>query len=193
MTNEQYGRWVRFSLRMAHRGWPRLPRKSRKRVAEMVKDFFRGLDKDLLPRIRSWDHTDRCAACAAALVEARKTQNWFKVNSCPCDRSLVCDEVECLVQDRNPREYSDYALDGGYQYRQWDELWGCRVRCSIRAGLDLASEPSMGVLGFDICDLRRMYRGNIPAWINTGDWSNKASGNVIADLNQGKCDVPLWL
>lgn len=193
MTSEQYSRWVRFALRMAHRGWPRLPRKSRKRVAGMVKDFFRCLDKELVPRIRSWDDTDRCEVCAAALVEARRTQNWRKVNTCPCDRTLVCDVVACLVQDRNPCEYNDDVLDGGYQYRQWDELWGERVRCCIRAGLDLASEPSAGVLGFEICDLRRMYRGNIPAWINDGRWVNDKGEQDYPDLNQGECAVGIWL
>lgn len=193
MTPEQYNRWVRFALRMAHRGWPRLPRKSRKKVAEMVKDFFRSLDKELVPRIRSWDHTDRCEVCAAALVEARQTQNWRKVNTCPCDRTLVCDEVACLIQDRNPCEYNDDVFGGGYQYRQWEERWGGRVCCCIRAGLDLASAPSAGVLGFEVCDLRRMYRGNIPAWINNGEWESPDGAKTYPDLNQGECAIGIWL
>lgn len=192
MTQEQYNHWVRFALRMAHRGWPRLPRKSRKKVGEMVKDFFRCLDKELVPRIRSWDDTDECAGCVANRPEAERTQNWYKLNTCHC-QTLVCDEVTCLVEDRNPKPYNDNADYGGAQYRQWEETWGSRVRCCIRAGLDLACEPSAGVLGFEICDLRRMYRGNIPAWINNGEWVNSAGEQDIPDLNKGECAVSIWL
>lgn len=190
MTTVQYSRWVRFALRMAHRGWPRLPRKSRKKVAEMVKDFFQCLDKDLVPRIGSWDDTDECNECVANRPEAESTRNWTKLNNCHC-RTLVCDGVTCLLDDRNPHEYG-YSDGGGYQYRRWDETWGCRVRCCIRAGLDLASEPSAGVLGFEICDLRRMYRGNIPVWINNGEWENQR-GKANPDLNKGECAVGIWL
>lgn len=191
MTPEQYNRWLRFALRMAHRGWPRLPRKSRKKTAEMVKDFFRCLDKEVVPRIRSWDDTDECAACVANRPEARRTGNWYKLNTCHCT-VLVCDAVTELVNDRNPYPYTD-APEGGYEYRRWNESWGARVQCCIRAGLDLASEPSAGVLGFEICDLRRMYRGNIPAWINDGRWVNGEGEQDYPDLNQGECAVGIWL
>lgn len=57
MTPEQFRNWQTFSLRMAHRGWERLPRKSRKKVAGMVKEFFRDLqysdcDGTLVSRIQ---------------------------------------------------------------------------------------------------------------------------------------------
>jgi hypothetical protein len=192
MSPEQYGRWARFAIRMAHRGWPRLPRKSRKKIADMVKDFFRGLDKELVPRIRSWDDTDECAKCVANRPEAEESNNWYKLNTCYCG-TLVCDEVMCLTRDLNPYEYSDSGLEGGYEYRRWDELWACRVQCCIRAGLDLASEPSAGVLGFEICDLRRMYRNNIPAWINDGKWESPSGETVTVDLNHGECAISIWL
>ncbi len=37
-----------------------------------------------------------------------------------------------------------------------------------RAGLDMASEPSAGVVGFTIGDLRRMYPEGLPEWIAGG-------------------------
>ena len=40
-----------------------------------------------------------------------------------------------------------------------------QVSCCIRAGLDMASAPSAGVLGFHVDDLRRMYPQGIPAWV----------------------------
>ena len=190
MTPQQFSRWYRFALRMAHRGWPRLPRKSRKKIAGMVKDFFRGLDEDLLPRIRSWDDTDECAECVANRPEAVRTGNWYKLNTCHC-QTLVCDEVTILLEDRNPMPYLDNADYGGYQYRQWEDTWDTRVNCCIRAGLDLAAEPSAGVLGFDVCDLRRMYKGNIPSWINNGKWMKGTE--PVSDLNQGNCAIGIWL
>jgi|SRR6185369_1250554 len=192
MTEQQFTRWYRFALRMAHRGWPRLPRKSRKKIASMIKDFFRGLDRELVARIRSWDDTDKCAKCVANRPEAEQTRNWYKLNTCHCG-TLVCDEVQILIEDENPNEYIDGASQGGRDYRRWEETWGNRVQCCIRAGLDLASEPSAGVLGFEICDLRRMYRNNIPAWINNGKWVNSKGEQDIPDLNQGKCAVSIWL
>lgn len=177
---------------MAHRGWPRLPRKSRKKVAEMVKDFFRCLDKDLVPRIRSWDDTDDCAKCVANRPEAERTHNWYKLNTCGCG-TLVCDEVMIHTEDLNPNAYLDGAKEGGREYRRWADTWGNRVQCCIRAGLDLASEPSGGVLGFEICDLRRMYRGNIPAWINDGKWENPSGEPVALDMNYGECAIGVWL
>jgi hypothetical protein len=201
MTPEQYNRWARFAIRMAHRGWPRLPRKSRKKIAGMVKEFFGQLgllaeyDATLISRIRSWDNTDRCAECAANLEEARRTQNWYKVNTCPCDRTLICDLMMELTDQWNPNYYSDNerGVEGGYRYRQWNDTWGNRVSCCIRAGLDLASEASAGVLGFEVCDLRRMYRNNIPAWINNGEWEDHSGERVTVDLNSGECAVSIWL
>lgn len=41
-----------------------------------------------------------------------------------------------------------------------------RVICCVRAAVDLAIEASAGVLGFTVGDLRRMYDGEVPAWIS---------------------------
>lgn len=200
MTEEQFRWWYTFALRMAHRGWPGLPRKSREFVADHVKDFFRRLndfecqDRPLLPRLRSWDDTDECARCVENRPEAERTRNCYKLNTCHC-QTLVCDIVTELEDDWNPFRYveSDRAIEGGAQYRGWENRWGNRIQCCIRAGMDLACEPSAGVLGFDICDLRRMYRGNIPTWINDGHWVNSEGKVDIPDLNQGECAVRIWL
>ncbi|WP_125901022.1 hypothetical protein [Methylobacterium indicum] len=40
-----------------------------------------------------------------------------------------------------------------------------QVSCCIRAGLDMAAEPSAGVVGFTVGDLRRMYPLGLPAWV----------------------------
>ena len=180
---------------MAHRGWRHLPSKSRKHVAGYVKSFFRSLehweveDKPLLARIRSWDHTDRCGVCVANRPEAERTHNWYKLNTCHCT-TLICDLVAEMEYDWNPYYYNQNGLEGGYRYRRWQERWADKVRCCLRAGIDVACEPSAGVLGFEVCDLRRMYRDAIPGWLNAG-WENP--DGQPANLNVGKCKVSIWL
>lgn len=40
-----------------------------------------------------------------------------------------------------------------------------QVSACVRAGLDVAVEPSAGVVGFDVGTLRRMFDGAVPAWV----------------------------
>ena len=173
MTQEQYRRWKNFSMRMAWRGF-RLPRKSRQKVAGFVKEFFRTLDHDyfrinetlpvvidpkfgmdfadhasefLRDRIVDWDHT-----------ESHPT--WRDDHGHSTNGPYICDIVSMEMEHWNPHYYGDDC-----RYRRWDELWGDRIRCCIRAGVDMAVSPSMGVMGFTAGDLRRMYRGKVPSWI----------------------------
>ncbi len=67
------------------------------------------------------------------------------------DAECDCDEVEELI------------------YEQWQEQWAGPVRCCIRAGLDFASSPSAGVIGFTAGDLRRMYPEGVPNWVKSDE------------------------
>lgn len=161
MTTEQYRRWQNFALRMAHRGWPRLPRKSRRFVADCIRQFFWQLNQSdkwdrrsgnpgVISRIRSWDHTDN-----SGMPKDRYGHEF-------CG-DYVCDMVTEWDESWNPYYWAQDA-----RTKRWDDRWGTRIRCCLRAGLDMACEPSMGVVGFTAGDLRRMYRGAVPAWISDG-------------------------
>ena len=177
MTPLQFRRWYTFAIRMAHRGWPRLPRSSRRKVAGLVKDFFRLLTSNddyyrrqgqptVVERIKDWDNTDNSAM----------PKNYYgRTPTGP----LVCDEVSEFLYNRKPA-YDDH-----------NNTWGIRVRCCIRAGLDLASAPSAGVVGFEIQDLARMYRGqkNIPEWVAV--WTD--SKGKKHDLRRDKPKAGVWL
>ncbi len=63
------------------------------------------------------------------------------------DGDCTCDEKEDLYRE------------------QWDDQWGGPVHCCIRAGLDMAANPSGGVVGFTIGDLRKMYPEGVPEWV----------------------------
>jgi hypothetical protein len=140
MTPVQFKHWYTFSIRMAHRGWFRIPRKSRKRLAGDIKDFFDSAIKgnygsDFIERIESWDDTRD-------------------------GPPYVCDVVDQWEESWNP-----YYWEGGRRSKEWDDRWGLKVRCCLRVGLNLSTGSAPGVLGFTSADLHRMYRGKIPEWI----------------------------
>ena len=81
-----------------------------------------------------------------------------------------CDELEQMFAD------------------QWDEQWGGPVRCCIRAGLDCASAPSAGVVGFNAGDVRRMYPEGVPDWVFPPDerlkfWLSDELDGTFAELS----------
>lgn len=174
MTELQLKRWKQFSIRMAHHGWAGLPRKSRRYVSGMVKDYFREWlaisceeDSTLLGRIESWDNNARHP-------EDNGTCGW----ACKHRDHLICDEVDEMIDKVAPDSYRR-----GWRYRKWDDLWGVRLRCCLRAGIDLASSPSMGVMGFSAGDLRQMYPFGVPEWVSGGDEPWKA--NMINGIVPG--------
>jgi hypothetical protein len=73
----------------------------------------------------------------------------------------------CRVCDWDHEDEGECRCDDieEHYYEQWDEQWGSPVRCCIRAGLDCASAPSAGVLGFTAGDVRRMYPEGVPEWV----------------------------
>ncbi len=174
MTELQYARWKNFSMRMAIRGCGLRLRKSRRDLAWFIKDFFRTLDADyftvnetlpvvidpkwgmdfgghseefLRDRVVSWDHTD-------------SHPTWRDNYGHSTNGPYICDIVSMQMEHWNPFYWGD-----DYRYQRWDDLWGARIRSCLRAGIDMAVEPSMGVMGFSAGDIRRMYRGNVPIWL----------------------------
>lgn len=72
-------------------------------------------------------------------------------------------------------------------WEQWDDQWGGPVHCCIRAGLDCASEPSAGVVGFTAGDLREMYPEGVPDWVFPPDeqlehWPGGEPNGVFSEL-----------
>jgi len=65
----------------------------------------------------------------------------------------------------NPYYWDDLTNE---QHKKRDEQFCGPVTCCIRAGLDMASAPSGGVIGFTAGDIRRMYPEGVPDWITGG-------------------------
>lgn len=164
MNRIQYKRWKDFATRMAERGQPaRITgnRHYKAIVPQAVEHFFEWMEgcyRDDVIRIESWDDTR---------TDYRNAQefNWgFRGITSP----YVCDIASDLVQEYNPY----YWPGPNYKYEKWDELWGGRIHCCLRAGLDLAANPSAGVVGFCKEDIERMYPDGVPKWISNG-WEKK--------------------
>ena len=176
MTDTQYARWKNFSMRMAIRGFGLRLKKSRRDLAWFVKDFFRTLDREyftvnetlpvaydpkwrmdmnqgrranefLRDRVHDWDHTD-------------SHPTWQDRYGHSTNGPYICDIVSMQMEHWNPYYWRDER-----KAKRWDELWGDRITACLRAGMDMAVSPSMGVLGFTAGDIRRMYRGNVPDWL----------------------------
>jgi hypothetical protein len=79
------------------------------------------------------------AAASSSYAEWRhETLFWFR---------CTCDEVS-------------------YDWEEaWLEQWFGPVHCCVRAGIDFASEPSAGVVGFTAGDVRRMWPDGVPDWV----------------------------
>lgn len=138
MTPEQFDRWKDFALRMARHGFSRATEARRAKIAEEVDAFF------------SWYDSDS--------DEVAQIVGWDN------GPSYIGDAVDQHLQHH--RHYSFNARTG--QGTELGNRFANQVSCCIRAGLDCASSPSLGVLGFTVGDLRRMYSDGIPGWVVDG-------------------------
>lgn len=106
-------------------------------------------------------------------------------------REKIVEEVKSFFDERT-RDYqmfwdwdgnngseclTDYVDDFFDEYRHWirhEEWYGGKfynqITCCIRAGFDIAVEPSGGVIGFTAGDIRRMYNDEVPSWVKK-EWN----------------------
>lgn len=150
MTPEQFHNWRDFALRMARACYADSRRPSAQWVVEQVEEFFARYDEESAADVVDWD-------------------------SAPAH---ICDETRQFVWDLQPafrwrlraRDVAEQDEDRRAELAeaQWEEQWGDPIRCCIRAGLDMASAPSMGVVGFTVGDLRAMYPEGLPSWLDAG-------------------------
>jgi len=168
---------------MSHKGWPKKQvngKTHQEIVIPAVTTFFEIMERNFeneITRIESWDDT---------MVDDSKKDYYGR----PVIGPYVCDIVSKMFDDWNPFYWDDEEKQKAYE--NWDEKWGNRIRACIRAGLDLAAEPSMGVIGFTKADIERMYPEGVPKWVQQ-PWEKEN-----AELHSVKWkDIPndgkLWL
>lgn len=82
-----------------------------------------------------------------------------------------------LLADLPCDHLSTYCWENDLQKEREDRRGNCSVvntkvgialRCCIRAAMDVAVEPSGGVVGFTVGDLREMWKGKpLPKWVTS--------------------------
>lgn len=181
MNKVQFRRWKDFAIRMSLHGWPAREvgqKQHRQVVIPAVEDFFEHIKMNFgadIIRFESWDdsRTDH---------SIRDRYGHYPIGP------YVCDIMSEYLNDENPFQWC--GEEDEKAYLGWDELWGGRIRCCVRAGMDLASTPSGGVVGFTKADIERMYPDGVPRWVS-GEWCD--SNNTPIKWKEASSNVGLWL
>ncbi len=162
MTELVYERWKDFALRMARTcfRWHRRP--TSEWIIEQVELVFNCIDQDDRKSIVNWDHSDDGEIC-------------------------ISDHVTEILGQYGPSERPENEDREMLAWEQYDQQWLGPIHCCVRAGLDMASAPSAGVLGFTAGDLRRMYPEGVPDWIShPGEkwsyWLTDQQNGVFAEM-----------
>ena len=187
MTNEQFERWKDFALRMARTCWTNRTRPGRDWIVDAVQDFFAGIGRDDIACFRDWDNSDPYPP-----GHRYHGTDFYGGERHP---GLMCDIMSEWEDEiwNNPREYMTMRMYDRWSRlhdrSKWDEAdelrremvdrWAGPVRCCVRAGMDCACSPSMGVLGFTAGDIRRMYPEGVPDWGTNGEWDSVPIKGVI--------------
>lgn len=78
--------------------------------------------------------------------------------------AYICDRVDDHLNHHQHYRYNERTGEE----TECGNKFANQVSCCIRAGLDRASSPSCGVVGFTVGDLRRMYPEGLPRWVTKG-------------------------
>lgn len=98
-------------------------------------------------------------------------------------RELLCDEVQRFIWDmedegRLPRR-------SGYEDPKGESAMAINLTCCIRAAADVAVAPSAGVLGWNVGQLREMWKHRkLPKWVTEF---------FEGDITDAAPETPIWL
>lgn len=181
MTPLQYDRWKDFAMRMARTCFIGQRRPSPEWILENVTEFFDCFfaSSKKAAKVKDWDSDPDyvCDRMSDFACEHDERIGYSRIRRDDEDRvdryrnrlkrqgldyeaiEKMADELEGKLEDTiDDRE--NVAFD------QWENQWIGSVSCCVRAGLDVACEPSAGVVGFTVGDLHAMYPEGIPDWIH---------------------------
>lgn len=111
--------------------------------------------------------------CYPEATKARGKKITEEVVSFFEERRFQKDWPKIMDWDGNKDDFylSDNVDDSFERYRHWSRREGywtgrfyTQVTCCIRAGFDIAVDPSGGVVGFTAGDIRRMWQ-KVPRWV----------------------------
>lgn len=159
MTPEQFDRWHDFATRMARACY------GKRRRGKRVEGRY------VSCATPSWIAETVALILNDLRSDAAKIGDWDGYG--PNHEEMLCvgDAVNELIYHGDalraePDQYYDDDTGPTDAWTAWDEQWISPVRCCLRSGLDVASEPARyGVVGFTIGDIRKMYPDGVPSWI----------------------------
>jgi hypothetical protein len=175
MTPEQFDRWEDFATRMARIHFAAHRRPSAEWILSEVEQVLADL-KPQCEDITDWDGNEGGPVIVGDIVcefmegacpevyfrDARIRDEAILIREMEGDDGRFDREGRDLISDYIREIYSDREHDA--TMRREDQWYG-PVRCCLRAGLDLASAPSAGVVGFTAGDLFNMYPDGLPEWL----------------------------
>lgn len=180
MTDEQFKRWRDFALRMARTCYAEGCGENSPSLGWIVRElrgFFAQLKRDgVVSCIVDWDNCepypeghslhgrDACTQlpstplCLPDMIREMYDEDWVWSVATSREREV---SHYCI------RKWTPWLLEAeSVLYQRVRERWLDPIETCLRAGLDFATEPSMGVVGcFTVGDLRRMYPDGVPAWV----------------------------
>ena len=174
-AQEKYSRWKDFATRMANTCYNKRKNPDLQWILEQIDCFFQYCIKEEDTELYvSWDEVKP--------YPEEHHYHGLDYQGTKNTPSSVCDLVSGLFDEiwSRPKEYAtekqilllDYYWDKGNE-EAYDDLvekitdrWENPVSCCLRAGIDLAFNPSAGVLGFTAGELRQMYPEGVPEWIS---------------------------
>lgn len=189
MTRKQYERWLDFAVRMARGCYRHRTIPSGTWIEERMRTFIESCE-DVYPSLKDWDHNTRWVRGDYAvgdlftmsfddvghdfytraeeklhdeadelfdrLCDERDIDDWKESDAL---RKAIHEERLSVLNSRAFERRSEEHQD------RWERFFKDPVCCCVRAGLDMASAPSAGVVGFTVGDLRKMYPEGIPDWV----------------------------
>lgn len=174
MTREQYQNWRDFALRMARVCYRTSRRPAASWVVEQVDEFIGSYEIAYEP-VCNWDEsagTSWSVSDEWASWEADETPLF----------NLECDYEDDDDEDLPDEEVLDERAEKARS--QWQEQFLGPVVCCVRAGLDMATTITGGVVGFAVADLQAMFPEGVPCYVQR---------HYDAPLDRADPSEGLWL
>lgn len=188
MTDIANERWVDFSTRMAKACYADSEQPDLEWILDSLDCIFTEI-KDDLSLYTSWDKTEpypegheyydfknRPLLLSSLIGESIEDEIYFRIHRHSTEKESRV--LERLWERRDKEKWVE-AYDN--LKNQIVERWSSPVHCCLRAGIDVAKNPSAGIVGFTVGDLKKMYPEGIPDWL-CSRWIDKRTG-LPADLN----------
>lgn len=143
MDQIQLDRWKQFSLGLAKKAYPNITPRRREKLMAEVDDCIEWVVCNGLETVDDWDSYIRLPSGGYYESASTRVDQWMWDNN-----------YEREVEDRKG---NCEVVCGRF---------ATMIACCVRAGFDVAVAPSCGVLGYTVGDVRNIFDGDVPDWVN---------------------------